>query len=96
MTDPAARISKLRRQIEDANYRYHVLDDPSIPDAEYDLLMRELEALEAAHPECADSASPSQAGTSSGVTPQKAGIGDWAPKSQIPNPKSLQGHFIGP
>ena len=60
MTDRAARISELRRQIEDANYRYHVLDDPSIPDAEYDLLMRELEALEAAHPECADPSSPTQ------------------------------------
>ncbi len=60
MTDTAARIAELRHQIEDANYRYHVLDDPSIPDAEYDRLMRELEALEAAHPEFADAASPSQ------------------------------------
>ncbi len=60
MTDPAARIADLRRQIEDANHRYHVLDDPSIPDAEYDRLMRELEALETAHPECADASSPTQ------------------------------------
>ncbi len=60
MTDPAARIAELRRLIEDANYRYYVLDDPSIPDAEYDRLMRELEALEAAHPEFADPASPTQ------------------------------------
>ena len=60
MTDPAARIAELRRQIEDANHRYHVLDDPSIPDAEYDRLMRELEVLEAAHPEFADASSPSQ------------------------------------
>ena len=60
MTDPAARIAELRLRIEDANYRYHVLDDPSIPDAEYDRLMRELEALEAAHPEFADASSPSQ------------------------------------
>ena len=60
MTDPAARIAELRRLIEDANYRYHVLDDPSIPDADYDRLMRELEALEAAHPEFADASSPSQ------------------------------------
>ena len=60
MTDPAARIAELRLRIEDANYRYHVLDDPSIPDAEYDLLMRELQALEAAHPECADATSPTQ------------------------------------
>lgn len=60
MTDVAARIADLRRRIEDANHRYYVLDDPSIPDAEYDRLMRELEALEAAHPECADSTSPTQ------------------------------------
>ena len=60
MTDPAARIAELRLRIEDANYRYHVLDDPSIPDAEYDRLMRELEALETAHPEFADPTSPTQ------------------------------------
>lgn len=60
MTDPAARIAELRRQIDDANYRYYILDDNSIPDAEYDRLMRELEALEAAHPELADPTSPTQ------------------------------------
>jgi DNA ligase (NAD+) len=60
MTDPAARIAELRRLIEDANHRYHVLDDASIPDAEYDRLMRELEALEAAHPQFADPTSPTQ------------------------------------
>lgn len=47
----SARAAELRAQIEDANYRYHVLDAPGIPDAEYDRLLRELEALEAAHPE---------------------------------------------
>lgn len=57
---PADRIDKLRRQLEDANYRYHVLDDPSIPDVEYDRLLRELEALEAEHPELADPNSPTQ------------------------------------
>lgn len=60
MTDVAARIAALRLQIEDANYRYYVLDDPSIPDIEYDRLMRELEALEAEHPEFADASSPTQ------------------------------------
>ncbi|WP_242107765.1 NAD-dependent DNA ligase LigA [Luteimonas aquatica] len=57
---PAARIAELRRLVEDANHRYHVLDDPSIPDAEYDRLMRELEALEAAHPDLVDPDSPTQ------------------------------------
>ncbi|MFC4820271.1 NAD-dependent DNA ligase LigA [Dokdonella ginsengisoli] len=57
---PAARAAQLRARIDDANYRYHVLDDPDIPDAEYDKLMRELEALEAEHPELATPDSPTQ------------------------------------
>jgi DNA ligase (NAD+) len=58
--DPAARADDLRRRIEDANYRYHVLDDPDISDAEYDSLMRELQALEAEHPELVTADSPTQ------------------------------------
>ncbi|MDG2526631.1 NAD-dependent DNA ligase LigA [Stenotrophomonas sp. HITSZ_GD] len=58
--DPAQRAADLRRQLEDANYRYHVLDEPQIPDATYDALMRELEALEAAHPELASAESPTR------------------------------------
>ncbi len=57
---PEQRVRQLREQIEDANYRYHVLDDPDIPDAQYDALMRELEALEAEHPELATPESPTQ------------------------------------
>ncbi|GAB3366572.1 NAD-dependent DNA ligase LigA [Lysobacter rhizosphaerae] len=57
---PARRIAELRQQIEDANYRYYVLDDPSIPDSEYDRLLRELQALEAEHPELASTDSPTQ------------------------------------
>ena len=57
---PAARIADLRRQLEDANYRYHVLDEPSIPDAEYDRLLRALDELEAAHPELVTADSPTQ------------------------------------
>ncbi|HET8940976.1 MAG TPA: NAD-dependent DNA ligase LigA [Rudaea sp.] len=59
-TDVRERAAQLRRLIDDANYRYHVLDEPEIPDAEYDRLMRELEALEAAHPELATPDSPTQ------------------------------------
>ncbi|MEN1940613.1 NAD-dependent DNA ligase LigA [Luteimonas sp. MJ246] len=44
------RAAELRRLIDDANHRYHVLDDPALPDAEYDRLMLELSALEAADP----------------------------------------------
>jgi DNA ligase (NAD+) len=54
------RAGALRRRIERHNYRYHVLDDPEISDAEYDALLRELEALERAHPELADPGSPTQ------------------------------------
>jgi DNA ligase (NAD+) len=71
-SDPATRIAELRRALEDANHRYHVLDDPAIPDAEYDRMLRELEALEAAHPELAADDSPSQrigAAPSSGFAP---------------------------
>ncbi len=60
MTNPAARATKLRQQLEDASYRYHVLDEPNIPDAEYDRLLRELDELEAAHPELLTADSPTQ------------------------------------
>ena len=46
----AQRAARLRALIDEANYRYHVLDDPAIADVQYDALMRELEALEAADP----------------------------------------------
>ncbi|PZQ13191.1 MAG: DNA ligase (NAD(+)) LigA [Rhodanobacter denitrificans] len=57
---PAQRAAELRERIDDANHRYHVLDDPDIPDAEYDRLMRELEALETEHPELATPDSPTR------------------------------------
>ena len=59
-SNPAIRIDELRRQLDDANYRYYVLDDPTIPDAEYDKLLRELGELEAAHPELVTPDSPTQ------------------------------------
>lgn len=59
-TDIAPRIAELRRRIEDANRRYHELDDPDIADAQYDALVRELEALEREHPELATADSPTR------------------------------------
>ncbi|MES2859152.1 MAG: NAD-dependent DNA ligase LigA [Pseudomonadota bacterium] len=59
-SEPAARILELRRRLDDASHRYHVLDDPDIPDADYDRMLRELEALEAAHPGFADANSPTR------------------------------------
>ncbi|HEY7332117.1 MAG TPA: NAD-dependent DNA ligase LigA [Candidatus Limnocylindria bacterium] len=58
--DPAARIAELRATIEEANYRYHVLDAPTMEDREYDLLYRELTELEAAHPDLATPDSPTR------------------------------------
>ncbi|HEY8587434.1 MAG TPA: NAD-dependent DNA ligase LigA [Rhodanobacter sp.] len=58
--DAVARAKAVRAQIEQANHRYHVLDDPEITDAEYDRLMRELEALEAAYPALASADSPTR------------------------------------
>ena len=45
---------ELRKLLERYNYEYHVLDKPTIPDSEYDMLFRELEELEAKHPELDD------------------------------------------
>ncbi|HEY9111983.1 MAG TPA: NAD-dependent DNA ligase LigA [Rhodanobacteraceae bacterium] len=56
----SGRAAALRQAIDDANYRYYVQDDPSISDAEYDRLMRELEALESEHPELATPDSPTR------------------------------------
>ena len=54
------RAAELRALIEEANHRYHVLDDPSISDAEYDRLFTELEHLEEAHPELRTPDSPTR------------------------------------
>ncbi len=55
-----ARAGALREQIEWHNYRYYVLDDPEIPDAEYDRLLQELRALERDYPELVTPDSPTQ------------------------------------
>ena len=56
----AENIQSLRNHINEHNHKYYVLDEPSIPDAEYDRLMRELQALEDANPELITSDSPTQ------------------------------------
>ncbi|HWH14939.1 MAG TPA: NAD-dependent DNA ligase LigA [Miltoncostaeaceae bacterium] len=58
--DPPARAAELRRLIDEANHRYHVLDDPSVDDAVYDAWMRELQALEEADPALRTPDSPTQ------------------------------------
>jgi DNA ligase (NAD+) len=59
-TDPAERAAQLRAQINEHSYRYNVLDDPIISDAEYDALMNELRAIETEHPELLTPDSPTQ------------------------------------
>lgn len=53
-------IQRLRELLDYHNHRYYVLDDPEIPDAEYDRLFRELQTLEAAHPDLLSADSPTQ------------------------------------
>ena len=54
------RVTALREQIARHDYRYYVLNDPEVPDAEYDRLIGELKALEAAYPELVAADSPTQ------------------------------------
>src|SRR5262245_15935092 len=56
----ALRIEELRRQIEEHDHRYHILNDPIIADVEYDRLVHELRELERTHPELVTSTSPTQ------------------------------------
>ena len=56
----AARVAQLRHQIEEANYQYHVLDSPTLTDAEYDQMMIELLRIEREHPELQTPDSPTQ------------------------------------
>ena len=60
MIDAAEQHAAIVARIREANHRYYVLDDPDLPDADYDLLMRQLEALEAEHPTLVTPDSPSQ------------------------------------
>ncbi|HEV2776642.1 MAG TPA: NAD-dependent DNA ligase LigA, partial [Solirubrobacteraceae bacterium] len=59
-TTAEARAARLRDQLHHHGYRYYVLDDPEIGDDDYDALLDELRALEAAHPELVRADSPTQ------------------------------------
>lgn len=58
--NPKEEIRRLTELLEDANHKYYVLDAPTMPDHEYDLLLRRLEELEAAYPEYASALSPTK------------------------------------
>ncbi|MBS3804079.1 MAG: NAD-dependent DNA ligase LigA [Oleiphilaceae bacterium] len=64
----AERIRQLQDQINDYNYHYYVLDDPKVPDAEYDRLFRELQELESRHPDLVSPDSPTQRVGATGET----------------------------
>jgi DNA ligase (NAD+) len=57
---PKERILELTALLNDANHRYYVLDDPKMPDFEYDRLLRELETLEGEYPDLAQPDSPTK------------------------------------
>ena len=59
-TATLGQIQSLRKQLHLHNHQYHVLDEPLVPDVEYDRLLRQLEALESANPEFFDANSPTQ------------------------------------
>ena len=58
--NPREEMAALTAQLEEANYRYYVLDDPTLPDYEYDRLLRRLEELEAQYPRYAAANSPTR------------------------------------
>jgi len=60
MEEVQERMERLRRLLRYHSYRYHVLDDPEISDAEYDALLEQLKELESAHPELVTPDSPTQ------------------------------------
>ncbi len=59
-TEPRQRILQLRQELNRHNHNYYVLNSPEISDREFDFMLKELEALEAEHPEMADPLSPTQ------------------------------------
>ena len=73
-----AHVAQLRHQIEEANYQYYVLDNPTLTDAEYDQLMIELQHIEQEHPELQTPDSPTQ----------RVGIGPVQDSSAAPAPCS--------
>ena len=58
--DEKQRIEQLRKELHEHNYRYYVLNQPTIGDQEFDFMMKELQELESRHPELYDANSPSQ------------------------------------
>src|SRR5690625_6969175 len=58
--ETVAEVQRLRGELQRHNYRYYVLDDPEIPDADYDRMMQRLQELEKQHPQLITADSPTQ------------------------------------
>ena len=87
--NPKDRIEELTRLLTQANYRYYVLDDPDMPDFEYDRLLRELEDLEKAYPELAEADSPTESvrkGCPSRAADELAGCVQYGGAGFLPEP----------
>jgi DNA ligase (NAD+) len=84
LADAKRRVEELREQINHHAYRYYVLDDPEVSDAEYDELVRDLQAREGEFPELITPDSPTQR---VGVTPADlfAPVSHWAPMLSLDN-----------
>jgi DNA ligase (NAD+) len=89
MSELEDRVEWLRSQIAEANHRYHVLDDPTLSDAEYDDLMRELRALEEQHPDLIVPDSPTQQVGASVVTSSFAPVEHLRPLFSLDNAESM-------
>ncbi len=86
----AARVEELRRLIEEANYNYYVLDNPTISDYEYDMLMRELQQIEQEHPELQTPDSPTQRVGVSVVTTEFAKHRHTVPMLSLANARNVE------
>jgi DNA ligase (NAD+) len=82
--DAAQRVLRLREEIDGHDYRYYVLNEPAVPDAEYDRLMNELRELEAAHPELVTPDSPTQR-VSGAAAPEFAEVTHTIPMLSLAN-----------
>lgn len=89
MSELEERVVWLRRQIDDANHRYYVLDDPTLSDAEYDDLMRELRALEEQYPDLIVPDSPTQRVGAAVTTSSFAPVEHLRPLFSLDNAESM-------
>lgn len=80
----AQRALQLREEINGHDYRYYVLNEPAVPDAEYDRLMTELRAIEAAHPDLVTTDSPTQR-VSGAASPEFAEVTHSIPMLSLSN-----------